>query len=327
MGDWCTSRPSSMLCVMSLEGPEREPLSYEQVVAQSEREALRRVRDRFERSPNARNNLDFHNTQHTEDVVRRTLLILQAMRKAEEASVPERALGLGRVAAAWHDAVQNYQVVEVPAKEVPEEGVMKLIGRRTSIANERESAEESIAYLKELAQRRGAGGALTSEDEQEVRDAIYVTVPEYNANKGTIYQPFLRENSSLVARAVALADIGAAGMDGPKKFESEGNAVFREDNIDITEALAKGDPLPQKQKEHFRLRMAAWGTVQINFAVGRKALIDEELQGLSEPMRRAVKYLFTTFDATIAAAQARASEMRDATFEDLARTLGYQVTA
>lgn len=59
---------------------------------------------------------------------------------------------------------------------------------------------------------------FSDDDKATVQRAIDTTVPGWDVKNGTVMQPNLKENNSLVERAPALSDLATAGMDGPEKF-------------------------------------------------------------------------------------------------------------
>lgn len=291
------------------EGNERLRITLELAVEAGKREALARIKERCE----GKDSLDYHNTRHTEKVVRRSCAILAAIYEADKTVLDERRLRLGAFAAAWHDVVQNCRI-----DEAADGAFTRRMRKCFTRENEAASAEEAIQYMREK-----GGGAFRPEDEETVRRAILATVPAADFKEGTMVQENLAPESDVLARAVALADLGCAGMDGTKEFIEEGNAVFREDAIDIRDALRSPENISEEQKSFFTQRMLAWSRMQEKFAAGRKALFEAELGGLSEEARRAVRALFDKFDESIEGAHAKTEERKKMTFEDLIRDFGY----
>lgn len=292
-----------------LQSPEALNPLFEKAMEKGIIDALARVEARFEDAKNPLDNLEYHNTKHTKDVMRRTRLILNAMTKGDA-----RLIRLGEFIAANHDTVQNYDVVEADGKKMR---------KRHAVKNEEASAEEAIAYLETLT------GLISAKDKALVEQAIRATIPGFTVNKeegyATVIQPNLNEQSDLLVRAVALADLGTAGMDDPEDFVTEGAAIFREENLDIAEALQNPDAITDEQKASFTKRMLAWSDSQPSFARGRKALLDKELMGLSDEAQEAVRALFTQFDDSIQRAQAKADMRKALSFEALARDFGYDI--
>lgn len=291
---------------------EGDPPTFEQVIEAGIEDAFSRVKQRFEDSKNPLDNLDYHNTHHTGDVVRRVRKILETIAVTNPELVKERLLRLGEFIAANHDTVQNYEITE-------KEGGVKM-RKRSVEKNEAASAEEALQYVHTV-----GVGLFTPEEEELVREATDVTIPGYNSEYRTVIQPRLSAKSELVIRAIALADLGTAGMDGLVPFAREGNELFREENIDIDEALQHPEDLSDVQKESFRKRMLAWSDSQPIFAKGREALLSEELDGLPEAAQREVARLFNKFYESIQGTQAKADVRRELSFEELARDFGYKI--
>lgn len=241
-------------------------------------------------------------------------MILDAIRRADPTLLQSRDVQIGRLAAAYHDTVQGYEAVETP-----DGAFSKTMRKRFMGPNEQASAQEALEYM--ATDQRVFG----ERDMRIVREAIDATVPAFDPESKTIIQPNLTNNSNLVVLAVALADIGGAGMDGPDAHLADGDTVFREDNLDITELIREKAPLSAEQKEYFRSRMLAWTNSQTTFAEGRYARLETELAAIPESARDAVKVLFDKFEETIHASQERVEKRSAMTFEDLARDFGYEL--
>ena len=286
----------------------------ERFVQDGIQEAQSLIRSRFELAPPEKeDNLDFHNIQHTEDVIRRTENILRAIQRVTVHVVSEKDIALGRLAAAFHDVVQEWKEQEAQGKTLRQ----RFIGK-----NEEASADEAIAFLDREASGQADQG-LSEEDFEIVAEAIRGTVPGFSMEKKTVIQPNITEQSSLVARALALADIGTAGMDGAENFLREGDALFREENLDIMRALRNQEELSNEVKEGYRNRMIAWSKFQPIFAKGRQELLDEELRGLPLGADVAIKKLFNTFDESISASARRGEERESMSFDELALDMGF----
>ncbi|MSU74175.1 hypothetical protein EXS57_00145 [Candidatus Kaiserbacteria bacterium] len=288
---------------------------FEKAIEAGIEDALARLKARFENAQNPLDNLEYHNTFHTEDVMRRTRLILRAITKNDE-----RLIRLGEFIAANHDTVQNYDVVEENGKKMRKRRIEK---------NEQESAEQALTYLDTI-----DGQILTPKERDIVEKAILATIPGFVVNKeeryATVVQPNLNEQSDILVRAVALADLGTAGMDGSEFFVLEGAANFREDGLDIAEALQNPATITEEKKQAYIQRMLMWSDFQPGFARGREKLLMKELTGLPDESQRAVAALFDKFYESIQGSQAKADMRRakiesgDWTFEDLAHDFGYK---
>ncbi len=301
---------------MSTEGNEGPPITFEEAVRMVKDEALRLITERFQN----KEHLDYHNVGHTNNVIRRTSKILEAIAEAEPGVLDERRRRLGELVAAWHDTVQDYTTEIVTAGTLV--GEMR---KRFTAENEKASADEAAAFMTDVRRKSGNQALFSEEDIESVRQGIHVTIPDFHPEHKTVFYSNLTEESGLVARAVALADLGTAGMDGPDAFIREGAEVFREDNIDVTKAFRHPETLSAAHKEFFRNRMIEWSRGQERFAAGRKALLDGELKGLSEPAQEAVRKLFDKFDDSIAAAKERTELRKEMPFDELARDFGYEL--
>ncbi len=264
--------------------------------------ALAIISERFEK-PLFPGRLFYHNTSHTLGVRERALLIAHAM------GLSEREMRLIEVAACFHDSVQ----VWVPANK--DDGV--IMRQRVVGQNEAASAHEACEAMSSL------DVTFTPEEKGVVASAIIATIPGWSQEHKTVTQPFLTPCSRAVVRAVALADLGEAGMD-PDSFVRTGPLVFAEDQLDLMQALSaaqRTSDIPPRQQEWFRKRLIGWLNIQVGFAAGRKAMLDAELEGLSPEAKTHVKALFSRFDESIEAAGAALARAETMAFVPLMRIL------
>lgn len=252
--------------------------------------------------------LPFHGTGHTRGVIRRAVAIAQAI------GLSEGDVELVAIAASFHDTVQEWK--ENPGKNG---AILRL---RSAGKNEEASAAEAIAWMQ-------ARGGYDDRAYGLVREAILATVPAWDAARGTVCQPNLKPESHPVVRAVALADLGVAGMDG-SAFKEEADPLFREEQLDIArtlrDAAARADIGPELQRS-FRERMLGWCTSQTGFAKGRKLSLEDELNDPSfDPhTKNRIRALFQGFDAAVAASEAVAARRQELSFWDLADDMGYAI--
>ena len=293
---------------------KREVFSLEQIAEQGIGEGLEVVKRNFENRDNPAENLDFHNFQHTTSVVYKTEKILLAMRRGG-AEVAAEHIAEGKIAGAFYDTVQNWKAEQ--------SGGGAVMRKRAIGGNERASAELDRNFMEKV-NREAATVVFDEESVARVEEAIMSTVPGFDRQKKTVIQPNLKETSSFVARALALADLGTAGMEGYLKFGPEGDALFREENLDIAEALRDPEEITPEQKEYFRGRMIAWSKFQPLFAEGRKALFESELEGLPEGAKEELRKLFDKFDDAVTGAKAKAAQREKMTFDELALDMGYR---
>lgn len=277
----------------------------------------------FEQAPNKLDRLPFHNRAHSEAVMKRARKILEAIQGSDPGAISNRNIKLAELIAANHDTVQDWQEAVVNGQTKRQRFIER---------NEIASFEKLIGKLRQANAKSGQE-IFTAEDFQLAKEAILATVPGFDMKVGTVVQPKLSAESSVVARAVALADLGTAGMEGPGIFLSEGDALFREENLDILDAVDHPGEISDQLKKVYVERMLAWTKFQPKFAAGRKLKLEEELQGLPPDAQTAVRGLFSHFDDSIAAATdlAQNREQRiksgDLNFETLAEEMGFEVRA
>jgi hypothetical protein len=292
---------------MSLEGPkfpERPAAKAEAPLPAppSIEDALEDIEERFEEGP-LEDRLEYHGVAHTEGVVRRGRAIAQALGLSEELA------RVADVALARHDTYQEWE------EDAQEGGVVKR--KRKAGSNETRSADEAIEWMKQYPQ------FFTPEHYEIVREAIDVTVPGFDPALKTVIQPKLTTESHPIARAVALADLGSAGME-PEVFRNEGAQLFAEENLDIVRAIRNApsmEAIDEPIQQSYLARYRAWMNFQPTFAEGRKARLDAELEGLEPEQTERIRGLFSHFDESIEIAKQNAAEADTCSFQDMARRL------
>jgi hypothetical protein len=230
--------------------------------------------------------LYYHTRDHVNNVQRRGEQIFQAVRPYWEATrgqpmphLPRMELLLDLCAFA-HDMVQ---IFVAPAQ--PHTSRMRSPG-----VSEMATIERLLDYINKLNQQLqksnpDSPAILTYEDITIIRDAIAATICAYDSTEQAIYQADLYDsNKSLspVARILALADIGALGIDGVKVYNQEGSQLALEENVDIIPLLLNGtihtlgsDNLELYQNIQKRLLKRC--RFQVNFAKSRLARLEREL--------------------------------------------------
>lgn len=303
----------------------KQSMFFEAIEAGIE-DALAIIKRGFEKSPNSQENRPYHRKKHTwhtkkpRGVVQRTEAILAAIQEVDPHLVSKRHIALGRYSAAHHDTVQEYQVYVVEDSPLP-----CVVRELQTGKNEMASAAHAVASLEYI--NKKTGQRIFSRGEMEmVEEAILVTIPEISKEWGTVIQPNLRESNGVIARAVALADLGMAGMEGAQAFLEDGNTLFREFNLDMIGIGKRFQRFPIATQEFYRDRMLAWSRFQIPFAKGRKKYLEHELDGLPPLAQEAVRSLFTTFDESIEVAEGQYALRQGLPFRELLRDVGYSVT-
>ena len=282
---------------------------HTEISARREEEAVQSgldyVREHYDHAKDPRARLEYHNTEHTQDVIDRIQKLLEILSPHDVA--------LGRIAAAWHDAVQHWTMT---FKVV--EGNRVVGKKRMTKFNERASAHMLIAHMKFINDKEGP--TFTDEDMAIVTEAILATTPYFDSELGTVSQPFFTPDVHIVAKALALADLGGGAMYGGAYFIEEGNRNFREMNGDITEFVQRGvdfNVFSPGYREALRARMLADAAGQVRFAQGRLALLPNELALLPEEHREAVATLMNKLPEAIEAAQATLERRSQMSLEEL----------
>jgi hypothetical protein len=268
--------------------------------------AMDSIQQRYGDGASQDNKLAFHGPAHTNGVLRRAVTLAQAM------GATEAEADLAGIAAAFHDTVQNWE-----ENRRPDGAILR---KRFAGRNEQDSATEAVRWMQEL-------GNNDVQDAQLVTEAILATVPGWDPANGTVCQPNLKPDSHLVVRAVALADLATAGMQGTD-FAHEGDPLFREEQLDIARTISaatRRSDIPVDTQEGFRTRMLQWSKSQAGFANGRKARLEAELGDINAEAKDRVKALFCGFDAAIDAATTIVTERSKLSFWEIADAMGYTI--
>lgn len=296
-----------------------ESEEFEQIIQEGIEAACNLISARYEDASRPDELLPYHNVEHTRRVLRYTERILQAIRQRASEVVNERDLWLGLLAAAFHDAVQDWEPVNLPDGF----GGTKTIRSRLAGQNEAKSASEAELWMRKANLKAGRE-IFSQEDMSKTREAIMATVPDFDTENKTVAQKNLTPASSMIARALALADLGAAGLGDQFEFLYDGDALFREENLDITRAIQVGATLNQEIKERFRQRMLSWIEGQVPLAAGRQARLARETEDIPLAARDAVRDLFENFGRTNAALWVAAARRQQQDFLSLAADIGYK---
>jgi len=282
--------------------PEIQKISY---LEQGQKRGKAIVEERYEGI------LDYHNLHHTETVVTNVEKILKGVKSVNPHLVSEEDIALGKFVASFHDTVENWE--KTPA------GKRKM----DTFGNEVESIQEAINYMREVNAKEGA--IFSDEDMEKVREAIITTIPVFE--KGTVIQPNVTKKTPIIARALALADLGSCGLEEGKSFFAGAVAFFREDNMDIKDIL-KGN-LDESSREALKKRMIDYLDFEKNFIHGRKERFEQEIDGddLKDPEKAAIRNLFTHFDSSFkyVSKMFDTANKPDTNFENLLLMFGYKM--
>ncbi len=232
--------------------------------------------------------LYYHTYEHVHNVQRRSQRIFQAIRPYWEVAsdenlslinLPQMELLLDLCAIA-HDMVQIFvppTQTHAPRKRQP--GVSEMA-----------TIDQLLAYINKLNQQlqkstSDSPARLTDEELTIIREAIAATICVYDPTEQAIYQPSLYEENQLlspIARILALADIGALGIDSIKVYNQEGSILFLEENLDVIPLLLDGtiyslNSSNSQLYENIRQRLLSRCRFQVSFAKSRLARFEQEI--------------------------------------------------
>lgn len=235
--------------------------------------------------------LYYHTREHVNGVQRRAQMIFQVICPDWEASQDDDAASdyitrmklLVNLCAVSHDMIQVF----IPQTEP------HTSRRREPGVSETATIDRLINYIKQQNQRlhehdSESPALFTDLELHTIREAIEVTISAFDPSDQAIYQPALYnpdKNLSLVARIIALADIGALGIEGIEVYNWEGSLHLLEDNLDIIPLILNGDIQNLDSEnpelyENLRQRLLRRARFQVNFAKSRVARYAREVQGL-----------------------------------------------
>lgn len=289
------------------------------VIAELSQEALAYIDVRYDNPPDSRQKLPYHGAFHTASVVSRVERILRAIQAANPELVSERDIQIGTVAASFHDVVQQWgegtsQIADMPAVTM----------KRKTGFNEEASAFMARKYMAEANKREGKE-LFTKEDMATVTEAIIGTVPGFDVQLRTVVQPNITEESSIITKALALADLGGPAMDGPETYQWEGDSLFREMNLDVRYTKDRGVPIPKIYEDAVKKRALEWTASQAEFAYGRAVRFHQtEILWLPEEARNAVGAIFGSYNETVLAAQDTFERRKDMSCAEILVDMGFE---
>lgn len=252
---------------------------------------------------------DYHNTLHTSRGIEKTGQILTVMNRVDPTLVSKRDIHRGRLRTAFHDIVQN-------ARIVPRHfGSLVIDTIKQDSKNEFNSANEELNYM--ITQ------GFPYDDMVGVYQDTACTVAEPDPDfPGSFYQPHLSVHQSFLGMAVALADLGCAGMEGPDRFHEDGTALFREQFIGVRDLLKQGGLTTQQEKD-LKDFMLIWLEGQTGFTKGRQKRTAIEIGMLPEDMRGPIWELFHHFRDSISMTEKNHRLAQSWSLSELATFFGY----
>lgn len=248
------------------------------------------VLDEFDREITEKQ-LYYHTREHIKDVRKRANLIWQTVYPEKDHQTLQnlaRMQILLNLCANAHDLVQVF----LPQTE-PHSSRRREVG-----VSETLTIQKLCNYINQLNHQLrkcqvDESLLFTKEDLCIIEEAILATICIYEPSEQAIYQPALYEVSrdlSAIARILALADIGALGMEGITAYNQEGSLLFLEENLDIIpivlsakiENLALDNP---PLYENIRQRLLKRCRFQVNFAKSRLNRYNQEIAAFTPESR------------------------------------------
>ena len=248
--------------------------------------------------------LYYHTREHIKNVQHRANVIFQAIYPSWKASLEDKTSSdylarmhlLLELCAVAHDMVQVF----IPQTQ-PHTSRRREVG-----VSETLTIHKLLDYIQGLNQQLqkhhiDESAQLTEADLSILQEAIATTICTYDPSEQAIYQPALYDSNkpiSPVARILAIADIGALGLEGIVSYNQEGSRLFLEENPDIIsilldhkiEALASDN---LELYENIRQRLLKRARFQVNFAKSRLTRCVRELEDLpGESTRILTRELF-----------------------------------
>jgi hypothetical protein len=226
----------------------------------------------------AEKQLCYHTREHIAGVERRASQIFQVIRPyLQPSDDPDRLKLLLDLCAVAHDLIQIF----IPQLE------SYTTRRREVGVSETATVEKLFEYINIVNQQYPDYSHHLSEgDFQIIRQAIAATICDYDLTEQAIFQPALGDREqpiSLIARILALADIGTLGMEGTEAYNLEGSLLFLEENPDVR-SLIENHQLESlivdnlDLHENIRQRLLRRARFQVNFSKSRLKRCPQELE-------------------------------------------------
>ncbi|MEO0648439.1 MAG: hypothetical protein AAFZ17_20180 [Cyanobacteria bacterium J06650_10] len=243
--------------------------------------------------------LYYHGIDHVEGVARRAALIFDTVvpfygqersnHKRSNNTDWNRQRELLQLSAIAHDMLQIFHPQASP-QSLPQSPRQRRNGE-----SEQATIRQLFLFLKEVdtskdISKAGTFHHFTPADISVLEEAIRATICQYDASDSSIYQPWLYakhrngKSISLVARCLALADIGTLGIEGIEAYSKEGSLLLLEENLDIISFLKNESGLDSRFddafRENVRQRLLKRARFEVDFARGRLNRLEQELAGL-----------------------------------------------
>ena len=224
--------------------------------------------------------LYYHNLGHALAVKRRADSIFQAIKPVlmENYSLQEltRLESLISICGLAHDMVQIFEPTPP-----------NLSRKRLSGSSETETANKLFLF--------------SDREQQIIRDAIIATicVQDPHGSKApatffahSIYQPYLYDSHSkisIVGSIIALADLGALGMDGVEAYIQDGILVFLEDNPHLQELVLHCHYPNSSAQDSTKAKLLTMSRFIVDLAYERQARFEQEIAGFMPQLRQILR--------------------------------------
>jgi hypothetical protein len=273
---------------------EQKPISFAEIVQLVEKylqaEIVQETKDK---------QLYYHNLGHALAVKRRANSIFQAIKPVlmENYSLHElaRLESLISICGLAHDMVQIFEPTPP-----------NLSRKRLSGFSETETANKLLRYIQNLNQavvteKLDASFLFSDREQQIIRDAIIATicVQDSQGRKASatffpysIYQPYLYDSHSkisIVGSIIALADLGALGMDGVETYIQDGILVFFEDNPHLQKLVLNCHCPNSSTQDLTKAKLLTMTRFIVDLAYERQARFEQEIAGFMPHMRQILR--------------------------------------
>lgn len=239
--------------------------------------------------------LYYHTLDHALAVKRRAEQIFRQIEPIllnEEAQDPQelaRLENLLSLCALAHDMVQQF--TENPEPQIPRKRIPGI--SETATFNK---LNQYIQQLNQTLEQQNCHCSLLFSDRDLaiLQEGIIATVCQRDPQAGkasysfsaySIYQPYLYQDhystTSLIAKIIALADLGTLGMEGVENYIKEGILVFLEDNLDLKSLILQGEIPPVDLRANTKIRLLSMTRFMVSLAEERKARFELEITGFS----------------------------------------------
>ncbi len=271
----------------------------------------------FEKNPDPLQNNEFHLWDpHIDIVIERMVSDLELNERVDPGSISPRDVILAPLVGGSHDLVNNRTTKMVSEGEHTKKVVVRDLGN-----NEIKSSERAIAIMLGINAQLGEE-IFIPYDMQIMAEAHLATIPPWNDELGTVVQPYLTIYSRPLVRVMAIGDIGSSGRN-TAQFLEDGDRLFREEQIDILEALMSPEPMSISYKRYCKDRIVAWSYGQPNWAIGRQRRQDLEFAGFTKPVQIAMKRRYNQFVQSEEATRLVAQKREEMSPDQILIDIGY----